>query len=110
MKYTIEIELPDNPTVLKEIKYCPVHWQIWGFSGDAKAKPKTEPQTETEAERQYRLLKEVADEAWMEYEADKVTDEPQTDELDKAVEYADKLLGESVGTIRLLKGSDCPWK
>ncbi len=40
---------------------------------------KTEPQMGTEAERQYRLLKEVADEAWNKYEANKVEDEPQTE-------------------------------
>ena len=44
-----------------------------------KADRKTEPQMGTEAERQYRLLKEVADEAWNKYEANKVEDEPQTE-------------------------------
>lgn len=42
MKYIIEFELPDNETVKKQIKYCPVHWQIWGYRGDTIAKPKAE--------------------------------------------------------------------
>ena len=39
MKYIIEFELPDNETVLKEIKTDKVNWSIWGYSGQAKAKP-----------------------------------------------------------------------
>lgn len=39
MKYIIEFELPDNETVLKEIKTDRVNWSIWGYSGQAKAKP-----------------------------------------------------------------------
>ena len=50
MKYTIEFELPDNETVKRQIKRCPVHWQIWGYCGDTIAKPKEEtadtPQTD----------------------------------------------------------------
>ena len=46
---------------------------------DINVRSKTEPQMVTEAERQYRLLKEVANEAWNKYEANKVEDEPQTD-------------------------------
>ena len=40
MKYTIEIEIPDNETMLEEMKTASVHWQICGYSGDARAKPK----------------------------------------------------------------------
>lgn len=40
MKYTIEIELPDNDTVLTEIKTARVEWAVWGYSGNAIAKPK----------------------------------------------------------------------
>lgn len=39
MKYIIEFELPDNETVLKDIKTDRVNWSIWGYSGQAKAKP-----------------------------------------------------------------------
>lgn len=39
MKYTIDFELPDNETVLKEIKTNRVNWSIWGYNGQAKAKP-----------------------------------------------------------------------
>lgn len=39
MKYIIEFELPDNETVLKEIKTDKVNWSIWGYSGQAKAQP-----------------------------------------------------------------------
>ncbi len=46
---------------------------------DTEPKPKDEPQMVTEAERQYRLLKEAADEAWNKYEANKVEDEPQAE-------------------------------
>lgn len=47
MKYTIEIDLPDNETVKRQIKYCPVHWQIWGYCGDTIAKPKQRTQPDT---------------------------------------------------------------
>lgn len=39
MRYKIEFELPDNDTVLKEIKHASVGWQIWGYSGIAKPVP-----------------------------------------------------------------------
>lgn len=39
MRYKIEFELPDNDTVLKEIKQASVGWTIWGYSGLAKAVP-----------------------------------------------------------------------
>lgn len=39
MKYTIDFELPDNDTVLKNIKSTFVEWTVWGFSGYCKAKP-----------------------------------------------------------------------
>ena len=35
----IEFELPDNDTVLREIKTADVAWGIWGYSGCTKAKP-----------------------------------------------------------------------
>ena len=38
MKYTIEFELPDNDTVLEEIKTASVEWSVWGYSGTAKVK------------------------------------------------------------------------
>ena len=39
MKYTIEFELPDNDTVLREIKTEYVRWQVWGYAGYTMAKP-----------------------------------------------------------------------
>ena len=39
MKYMIEFELPDNDTVLREIKTADVAWGVWGYQGHAKAKP-----------------------------------------------------------------------
>lgn len=39
MKYMIEFELPDNDTVLNEIKTADVRWQVWGYSGYTRAKP-----------------------------------------------------------------------
>jgi hypothetical protein len=39
MKYMIEFELPDNDTVLREIKTADVAWGIWGYRGYTKAKP-----------------------------------------------------------------------
>ena len=39
MKYFIEFELPDNETVLENIKVDCVNWSIWGYNGSAKAKP-----------------------------------------------------------------------
>ena len=39
MKYKIEFELPDNETVLKEIKTSPVKWAVWGYTGYCIAKP-----------------------------------------------------------------------
>lgn len=39
MKYMIEFDLPDNDTVLREIKTADVAWGIWGYSGCTKAKP-----------------------------------------------------------------------
>ena len=41
MRYVIELELPDNDFVLSQIKYTGVSWGVWGYSGCAKAKPKT---------------------------------------------------------------------
>ena len=35
----IEFDLPDNDTVLREIKTADVAWGIWGYSGCTKAKP-----------------------------------------------------------------------
>lgn len=40
MKCIIEFELPDNDTVLKDIKVEPVHWAYHGYSGYCKAKQK----------------------------------------------------------------------
>lgn len=64
MKYTIEFELPDNETVKKQIKYCPVHWQIWGYCGDTIAKLKVEdtadiPQMDCDTCRHYKLTCEL---------------------------------------------------
>lgn len=42
MKYKIEFELPDNDTVLSEIKTAFVEWAVWGYSGLALAKPVNE--------------------------------------------------------------------
>lgn len=42
MKCIIEFELPDNDTVLKDIKVEPVHWTYHGYSGYCKAKQKAE--------------------------------------------------------------------
>ena len=42
MKYKIEFELPDNDTVLENIKSAWVHWGVWGYSGDVHAKPVVE--------------------------------------------------------------------
>lgn len=39
VKYTIEITLPDNETVKREIKTEPVHWAVWGYSGYSRAQP-----------------------------------------------------------------------
>ena len=39
VKYKIEFELPDNETVLKEIKTSPVKWAVWGYTGYCIAKP-----------------------------------------------------------------------
>jgi len=39
MKYKIEFDLPDNETVLKDIKAEPIWWAVWGYSGYAFAKP-----------------------------------------------------------------------
>ena len=39
MKYMIEFNLPDNDTVLREIKTADVAWGIWGYRGYTKAKP-----------------------------------------------------------------------
>lgn len=39
MKYMIEFDLPDNDTVLREIKTENVAWGIWGYRGYTKAKP-----------------------------------------------------------------------
>lgn len=39
MKYRIEFELPDNDTVLRNIKTADVGWAIWGYNGYTKAKP-----------------------------------------------------------------------
>ena len=39
VKYKIEFELPDNETVLKEIKTSPVKWEVWGYTGYCIAKP-----------------------------------------------------------------------
>ena len=46
MKYKIEFELPDNETVLKEIKTFPVKWTVWGYTGYCIAKPLPEPPKE----------------------------------------------------------------
>ena len=43
MKYTIEFELPDNDTVLKEINTARIYWAVWGFNGYCKAIPKRNP-------------------------------------------------------------------
>lgn len=51
MKYKIEFELPDNETVLSEIKTAFVEWAIWGYSGLARAKPVKEKK-KTKAERE----------------------------------------------------------
>ena len=40
MKYVIEFDLPDNDTVLHNIKTAWVGWNVWGYSGNAHAKPK----------------------------------------------------------------------
>ena len=40
MKYVIEFDLPDNDTVLNNIKTAWVGWNVWGYSGIAHAKPK----------------------------------------------------------------------
>ena len=40
MKYVIEFDLPDNDTVLNNIKTAWVGWNVWGYSGSAQAKPK----------------------------------------------------------------------
>lgn len=40
MKYVIEFDLPDNETVLHNIKTAWVGWNVWGYSGNAYAKPK----------------------------------------------------------------------
>ena len=40
MKYVIEFDLPDNDTVLNNIKTAWVGWNVWGYSGTAHAKPK----------------------------------------------------------------------
>lgn len=40
MKYVIEFDLPDNDTVLNNIKTAWVGWNVWGYSGCAHAKPK----------------------------------------------------------------------
>lgn len=39
MKYRIEFELPDNDTVLEEIKTAFVTWSVWGYTGYTIAKP-----------------------------------------------------------------------
>ena len=39
MKYKIEFDLPDNETVVTEIKTEPVKWSVWGYSGYAFATP-----------------------------------------------------------------------
>ena len=39
MKYMIEFDLPDNDTVLREIKTAYVAWGVWGYGGYTKAKP-----------------------------------------------------------------------
>jgi len=40
MKYVIEFDLPDNDTVMNNIKTAWVGWTVWGYSGIAHAKPK----------------------------------------------------------------------
>lgn len=45
MKYTIEFELPDNDTVLKEIKTQSVKWSVWGYSGYCYVKSKKSVET-----------------------------------------------------------------
>lgn len=42
MIYTIEFELPDNDTVIKNIKTARVSWSVWGYSGVTHAQPKNE--------------------------------------------------------------------
>lgn len=39
MIYTIEFELPDNETVIKNIKTARVSWSVWGYSGVTHAQP-----------------------------------------------------------------------
>ena len=39
MIYTIEFELPDNETVIKNIKTARVSWGVWGYSGVTHAQP-----------------------------------------------------------------------
>ena len=39
MKYKIEFDLPDNDTVMKNIKTANVYWGIWGYCGYAKPVP-----------------------------------------------------------------------
>lgn len=39
MKYKIEFDLPDNETILKEIKTEPIKWAVWGYNGYAFATP-----------------------------------------------------------------------
>lgn len=51
MKYKIEFELPDNETVLSEIKTDFVEWAFYGYSGLARAKPVKEKK-KTKAERE----------------------------------------------------------
>ena len=46
MKYVIEFDLPDNDTVLNNMKTALVGWNIWGYSGSAHAKPK-QPERKT---------------------------------------------------------------
>ena len=46
MKYVIEFDLPDNDTVLNNIKTAWVGWNVWGYSGITHAKPK-QPERKT---------------------------------------------------------------
>ena len=39
MRYMIEFELPDNDTILQEIKNTYVPWAVWGYSGICRATP-----------------------------------------------------------------------
>ena len=46
MKYVIEFDLPDNDTVLNNIKTAWVGWNVWGYSGITHAKLK-QPERKT---------------------------------------------------------------